>query len=174
MKTLILGGMRSGKSRLAERLAEESGRRVIYIATATAGDEEMRQRIEHHRRQRPGHWLTVEEPLALAARLAEHDAPDRCLLVDCLTLWLTNLLTTPETGHWKRERDALLETLPGLEAELLLVSNETNQGIVPMDALSRRFCDEAGRLHQALAALCDRVVLTVAGLPLTLKGPPPG
>jgi len=172
MKQLILGGVRSGKSRVAERLAMASGLPVTYIATATAGDEEMRARIDHHRAQRPEAWQVVEEPLALAAALRAHAATGHCLLVDCLTLWLTNLLCSDDAGALAREREALLATLPSLPGDIILVSNETGLGIVPADPLSRRFCDEAGRLHQVLAALCDRVIFTVAGLPQVLKGEP--
>ncbi len=170
MRTLILGGARSGKSRLAEKLASESGLEVVYIATAQAQDTEMSARIAHHRARRPAGWVTVEEPLALAAAIAFHAGPGRCLLVDCLTLWLTNLLLHPSAELFARERDALLEILPGLQGRILLVGNETGMGIVPVGELSRRFSDEAGWLHQALAERCDNVLLTVAGLPLTLKG----
>lgn len=172
MKQLILGGVRSGKSRVAERLAMASGLPVTYIATATAGDEEMRTRIDHHRAQRPEAWQVVEEPLALAAALRAHAATGHYLLVDCLTLWLTNLLCSDDAGALAREREALLATLPSLPGDIILVSNETGLGIVPADPLSRRFRDEAGRLHQVLAALCDRVIFTVAGLPQVLKGEP--
>ena len=170
MHSLILGGARSGKSALAERLASESGLEVVYIATAQAFDGEMEARIAHHRASRPAHWLSVEEPLALAQVLAEQAAPGRCLLVDCLTLWLSNLLGAPDPQRFARERQALLEVLPTLPGQVLLVSNEVGQGVVPMGELSRRFVDEAGRLHQALAAQCERVVLVVAGLPMVLKG----
>jgi adenosylcobinamide kinase/adenosylcobinamide-phosphate guanylyltransferase len=168
MKTLILGGVRSGKSRLAEALALRSGLPVTYIATALPGDEEMRQRIEAHRRRRPAGWQVVEEPYALAGALRTHAAAGHCVIVDCLTLWLTQLLCAAE--GLERERDALIEVLPMLEAEIILVGNETGLGIVPPDALSRRFNDEAGRLHQALAECCEHVVFTVAGLPMVLKG----
>lgn len=172
MKTLILGGVRSGKSRLAERLAFESGLPVTYIATATAGDDEMRARIAAHRARRPAIWSVVEEPRALAATLLSHAAPDRCLLVDCLTLWLTNLLTAEDPSALERERSALLDTLPRLSGQLILVSNETNMGVMPLGELTRRYCDEVGELHQDLARICERVVLTVAGLPHVLKGEP--
>jgi len=172
MKTLLLGGVRSGKSRLAERLAIEGGRRVVYVATATAGDEEMARRIETHRERRPPDWMLVEEPLALGRALADLAEPGRCLVVDCLTLWLMNLLTHADPSRLELERAALLDALPGLVGDILLVSNETNMGVIPLGAISRRFCDEAGILHQAIAARCDRVVLTVAGLPQVLKGPP--
>jgi adenosylcobinamide kinase/adenosylcobinamide-phosphate guanylyltransferase len=172
--TLILGGVRSGKTRLAERLAQESGLAVTWIATALAGDEEMAGRIAAHRAHRPAHWGLIEEPVALARTLRTQAAPRRCLVVDCLTLWLTNLLTLPGLGPGRlaRERADLLAALPGLPGELVLVANETNLGVIPLGELSRRFCDEAGALHQDLARACDRVVMTVAGLPLTLKGPP--
>lgn len=170
MKTLILGGVRSGKSRLAERLAVESGLPVTYIATATAGDDEMRARIAAHRARRPATWSVVEEPRALAATLHSHAAQDRCLLVDCLTLWLTNLLTAQDATLFDSERTALLDLLPGLPGQLILVSNETNMGVMPLGELTRRYCDEAGRLHQDLAQICERVILTVAGLPHILKG----
>lgn len=168
MKTLILGGMRSGKSRLAEKLAAQSGLEVVYIATAQAHDSEMQARITHHQQSRPAIWRTVEEPLTLAATLQREARHGRLLLVDCLTLWLTNLLLHPEA--FDRERQALLETFTELPGELIMVSNETGLGIVPMGELTRRYCDEAGWLHQDLAARSDRVIFTVAGLPHYLKG----
>ena len=171
-KTLILGGVRSGKSRLAERLAADSGLPVTYIATAMAQDDEMHARIAVHRARRPEHWHLVEESLRLAPVLSRHAAPGRCVLVDCLTLWLTNLLTTEDTYALERERTALLEVLPGLRGQIILVSNETNMGVTPLGELSRRYCDAAGQLHQELARVCDRVMLTVAGLPHILKGEP--
>ena len=170
MKTLILGGARSGKSALAETIAHDSGREVVYIATAQPADAEMRERIEHHRARRPGHWLGVEEPAALAIALRNHVGQERCVLVDCLTLWLSNLLADPDQSRFERERDALLDVLPALPGEIVLVSNEVGLGIVPMGALTRRFVDEAGRLHQAIARQCDRVLFVAAGLPLALKG----
>jgi adenosylcobinamide kinase / adenosylcobinamide-phosphate guanylyltransferase len=172
MKTLILGGVRSGKSRLAERLAIHSALPVTLVATARAGDVEMTARIEAHRSRRPKDWALVEEPLALADALRRHSRPDGCLIVDCLTLWLTQLLCESGPGRVEQETAALLETLPHLAGHILLIGNETNLGVMPMDELSRRYCDAAGTLHQALARLCDRVVLTVAGLPWTLKGEP--
>lgn len=169
MRTLILGGARSGKSRLAERMAQESGFAVTYIATAQAQDAEMAQRIDAHRARRPAHWACIEEPFALAAALRAHAAPGRCLLVDCLTLWLTNLLHS-DTAVFDRERAALLAALPELPGQTILVSNETGMGVVPLGDLTRRYCDEAGWLHQELATRCEQVLLTVAGIPLTLKG----
>ena len=172
LKTLILGGVRSGKSRLAERLAFESNLPVTYIATATAQDDEMRARIAAHRVQRPNHWYLVEEPILLAKVLEEHATNGHCVLVDCLTLWLTNLLMAENAILFERERAALLAVLPRLAGKLILVSNETNMGVTPLGELSRRYCDEAGRLHQEIAQACEQVILTVAGLPHVLKGGP--
>ena len=169
MKQLILGGGRSGKSSLAEQRASESGLVVSYIATATAGDEEMAARIAQHQARRPSHWSIVEEPLRLAQALQQHAAPDHCLLVDCLTLWLTNLLCAEDEELFKRERAAFLLTLPTLPGHIILVSNEVGMGIVPMGELSRRFSDEAGWLNQEVAKICARVTLMVAGLPFPLK-----
>ncbi|MGE7137337.1 bifunctional adenosylcobinamide kinase/adenosylcobinamide-phosphate guanylyltransferase [Luteibacter sp. NPDC031894] len=169
MLSLVLGGARSGKSALAERLAIASGREVVYVATAQALDAEMSERIAHHRSRRPTGWRLVEEPLALADTLASHARDDRFVLVDCLTLWLSNLLGAEDASRFERERDALLQAraLPG---DVCFVSNEVGLGITPLGELTRRFVDEAGRLHQALAQRCDRVVFVAAGLPLTLKG----
>lgn len=182
-RTLLLGGARSGKSALAERLARESGKQVVYLATAHAGDGEMAARIEHHRARRPTEWETVEEATALADRLRELCAPGRIVLVDCLTLWLTNLLFAegqvyPELGPvtlpalFAQERAALLAWLDNAEGEVIFVSNEVGMGIVPFGAVSRCFADEAGRLNQEVAARCERVLFVAAGLPLVLKGPP--
>ncbi len=170
MLQLILGGARSGKSRLAERLAAESALPVTYIATSQPLDGELNERVALHRQRRPAHWQLIEEPLALARVLRENAATDACLLVDCLTLWLTNLLMLDDAERLQVEREALLLSLAQLPGEIIFVSNETGLGIVPLGELTRRYVDEAGWLHQALAERCQRVVLTVAGLPLTLKG----
>ena len=170
MLQLILGGARSGKSRLAEKLAAESGCAVTYIATSQPLDGEMNERVRHHRERRPAHWALIEEPIELARVLREHARADACLLVDCLTLWLTNLLMLEDPQRLNSERDALLQCLAELPGEIVFVSNETGMGVVPLGELTRRYVDEAGWLHQALAERCQRVVLTVAGLPLTLKG----
>ena len=171
MLTLILGGARSGKSRHAQTLAEASGRAVTVVATARAGDAEMAARIARHRAERPAHWRTVEEPRALADALAGLDRADGLVLVDCLTLWLLNLLEAGEEV-FRRERVALLARLPGLAGEVVLVANEVGLGVVPLGELSRRFVDEAGWLNQALARQADRVVFVAAGLPVPLKGQP--
>ena len=163
---LIIGGARSGKSSLAESRARESGLEVAYIATATAGDAEMAERIAHHRLRRPAQWRTIEEPLRLAASLRVEAASNRCVLVDCVTLWLTNLLLGP---GFEPERSLLLDALPTLPGRVILVSNEVGWGVVPPNELGRRFADEPGRLNQALAAASRRVTLVAAGLPLELK-----
>ena len=168
--SLILGGVKSGKSRLAEQQALDSGLTVSYIATAHAGDKEMQQRISHHQQSRPSHWQTIEEPLHLAAMIQQHNHPKHCVLVDCLTLWLTNLLLHQDDKLLKSEVDALVNTIKDLDCTLIMVSNETNMGIVPVGELSRRYCDEIGLLHQQLAQQCDSVILTIAGLPHILKG----
>jgi len=170
MRELILGGVRSGKSRMAEQHALACGLPVVYVATAQARDAEMQQRILQHQVRRPDDWLSVEAGQNLAEVLRREAAQQRCLLVDCITLWLTQLLCDADESTLHREAAALLEVLPDLPGQIILVSNETNMGIVPMGELSRRYCDEAGRLHQQIAALCDRVILMVAGLPLIMKG----
>jgi len=173
VKELILGGVRSGKSRLAEQRARRSALQVVYIATAiAAGDAELEERIREHRLRRPAGWTVVEEPLALGSTLRAHARAERCLIVECLTLWLTNLLCTAP-DRFEPERLSLLDTLPDLAGEIILVSNETGLGVVPQGELARRFVDLSGELHQRLAAMCDRVTLTVAGLPHLLKGTHP-
>ena len=172
MLELILGGARSGKSRLAERLATQSGLAVTYIATSQALDGEMSARIQHHRQRRPSDWGLVEEPLELARALRDNAAPGRCLLVDCLTLWLTNLLMLEDDTRLAMQRDAFLEALAELPGRIILVSNETGLGVVPLGELTRRYVDEAGWLHQAVAERAERVLFTVAGLPMLLKGEP--
>ena len=169
MKSLVLGGARSGKSHYAQQLVSESQQRVIYIATAHPGDAEMMARIERHKHDRPSHWVIVEEEIALADVIQRHDASDTYILVDCLTLWLTNLLSENDGALLQSEIDKLLSVLSDLKGNIVFVSNEVGQGIMPMGELSRRFVDEAGRLHQVLAKLSDQVVLLVAGLPQKLK-----
>ncbi|MHC1479122.1 bifunctional adenosylcobinamide kinase/adenosylcobinamide-phosphate guanylyltransferase [Frateuria aurantia] len=170
MKRLVLGGARSGKSAWAEAQAAATGCPVTYLATAEARDEGMRQRIAQHRQRRPGHWACVEEPVALAAQLQARAEDGGVILVDCLTLWLTNLLCCPDPLRLEQEREALLQVLPELPGEIILVSTEVGLGVVPMGELSRRFVDEAGLLHQRLACLCEQVVFVAAGLPLAMKG----
>ncbi len=163
--TFVLGGARSGKSRYAESLVTQLPTPWIYVATAQALDEEMRERIERHRAQRVAGWITMEAPLDIAVALdAAGAAP---VLVDCLTLWLTNvMLRDPQA---KDLTVTLMEALRRRTAPTVLVSNETGLGIVPDNALARRFRDESGLLHQLIGALANRVVLMVAGLPLSVK-----
>ncbi len=170
MITLILGGVRSGKSKLAEQWAKDSELNVCYIATSEPLDNEMSDRVMLHRERRPTQWGLVEEPILLADALLSAATKDTCILVDCLTLWLTNLLMKDDDALFAREKQALLDVIPTLPGKLIMVSNETNMGIVPMGELSRKYCDEAGWLHQSIAELSDQVVLTVAGLPHVLKG----
>ncbi|KEA65125.1 Adenosylcobinamide-phosphate guanylyltransferase [Marinobacterium lacunae] len=168
MIRFITGGARSGKSSRAEQLAAASGREVVYIATAEARDGEMSERLAMHRARRPSNWQTVEEPLALPEVIRSRQGEGICLLVDCLTLWVTNLLLADRDMQVHRE--TLLSALEVAKGEIILVSNETGMGVVPMGELSRRFVDESGWLHQAVAAQADQVVLMVAGLPLVVKG----
>lgn len=170
MRELILGGVRSGKSKLAEQHALATTLPVVYVATAQVRDAEMQARIAHHRARRPASWRVIEVGQNLAEILRTEARLDRCILVDCLTLWLSQLLCDADENVLRDELQALLEALPNLPGEIILVSNETNMGIVPLGELSRRYCDEMGRLHQQLGAICDRVILTVAGLPLIVKG----
>ena len=181
MRELIFGGARSGKSALAEKRAQESGLQVVYVATAQALDGEMQRRIAHHRARRPASWGLVESPLNLAVTLRQHAAPETCLLVDCLTLWLSNVLFAGDAARqaeageavdcplFRDEVQALVDTLPQLPGRIIMVSNEVGWGIVPMHAVSRLFADEQGRLNQRVAAVCDRVTLVAAGMPLVLK-----
>ncbi|MEQ1087668.1 bifunctional adenosylcobinamide kinase/adenosylcobinamide-phosphate guanylyltransferase [Acinetobacter seifertii] len=170
MLQLILGGARSGKSRLAEQTAISTQLPVTYVATAQALDPEMQSRIAHHQNQRPAHWSLIEEPLFLANALKKIDQPNQIILVDCLTLWLTNLLLLDDQTVQQFECEQLLKVLPTLESEIILVSNETGLGVVPLGEISRRFVDESGRLHQALGQIADKVVFCVAGFPMILKG----
>lgn len=170
MIQFILGGARSGKSRLAEQTAIASNKPVTYIATAQAWDNEMQERIVHHQAQRPAAWTLVEEPLHLAACLKQLDQAGHVILVDCLTLWMSNLLMQKDENIQSDECAQLLQVLPSLQSEILLVSNETGLGVVPMGQISRKFVDESGRLHQQLGQIADKVIFCVAGFPMILKG----
>lgn len=167
--TLVLGGARSGKSRFAEALVTASGLSRVYVATAEAFDGEMRQRIASHRARRTGDWRTVEAPRDLAGVLDAETAPQNAVLVDCLTLWLSNaLLADADVEH---EADGLLDALSRARGPVVLVSNEVGAGVVPDNALARAFRDHQGVLNQRVAAMADRVTLVTAGLPLDLKLP---
>jgi adenosylcobinamide kinase/adenosylcobinamide-phosphate guanylyltransferase len=167
--TLILGGARSGKSGYAEKLVLASGLTPVYVATAQPLDAEMAARIAEHRARRDSRWRTVEEPLDLADALERECRPDHAVLVDCLTLWLTNLMIAERPVRADMAR--LIELLPALPGTLLLVSNEVGLGVVPTDAMARAFIDHAGWLHQRIAVQADVVILMAAGLPVHLKSP---
>ena len=167
--TLVLGGARSGKSRHAERLVLASCSAPVYVATAQALDAEMAARIAQHRARRGSSWRTVEEPLDLMGVLLRECGPDHAVLVDCLTLWLTNLMVAQRPVQ--ADSACLLERLPALPGTLVLVSNEVGLGVVPADAMARAFIDHAGSLHQRIAEQADVVVFMAAGLPLHLKSP---
>ena len=166
---LILGGARSGKSSFAERLVErittQKGTQKVYIATATAGDEEMSKRIQRHKEQRTGQWQVNEEQTDLASLLNNATA-EHCILIDCLTLWLSNCLYKE---CWAEQRTHFLDALEDCQADVIMVSNEVGSGITPMGELSRQFVDESGWLHQTLAQQCSHVSLIVAGLENSLK-----
>ncbi|OBT07875.1 bifunctional adenosylcobinamide kinase/adenosylcobinamide-phosphate guanylyltransferase [Vibrio sp. UCD-FRSSP16_10] len=182
---LVLGGARSGKSRYGESIAKqyaEQGLRCIYIATATALDDEMTERIARHQQDRVDsklNWQLLEAPLELASTLQQYSADDSVILVDCLTLYLTNHLIAGEEAQsdeqggqddsWQQQKQALLACLPQLKGQVIFVSNEVGSGIVPLGELTRRFADEAGWLNQAIAQQADKVSLVVAGIPLSLK-----
>lgn len=170
-RVLVLGGARSGKSRLAQQWAEAASTARVLVATAQAFDDEMRGRIAHHQSERDSSWRVEEAPLDLVSAIRATSAPDRVVLVDCLTLWLSNIMLDGRNAE--HETDALLDELKSLEGPLLLVSNEVGQGIVPATALGRAFRDEQGRLNQRIAAACDAVILVAAGCPVLLKPAPP-
>jgi adenosylcobinamide kinase/adenosylcobinamide-phosphate guanylyltransferase len=167
--TLVTGGARSGKSRYAESLITASPPPWIYVATAQAGDAEMAARIAEHRKRRPANWTIVEVPHELAGAFSHIDGGVP-VLVDCLTLWLSNRLLAD--ADVEKETEKLAGVLAHRSGPLVLVTNEVGSGIVPDNALARRFRDAQGRLNQRMAALADRVVLVVAGLPLVVKGHP--
>ena len=165
---LVLGGARSGKSAFAEMLVAETGLSRHYSATGGAWDDEMRDRIAKHREDRGKGWETHEEPLALAERIADVAREDRAVLIDCLTLWLTNLML--EERDIPQEFASLLLAVKDAPGRLVFVSNEVGLGIVPENRMAREFRDHAGRLHQQVAALVPNVYFIAAGLPLKMKG----
>ena len=166
--TLVLGGARTGKSRYAQKLAERASA-VAFVATAKAVDDEMREKILRHRHERPKNWRTFEEPLDLAQIIAEHASRFDLLLVDCLTLFVANILEENPTRAEARITD-FLDSLRTASACIVLVSNEVGSGVVPAYPLGRRFRDALGELNQKVAAIADNVVLMIAGLPMALKG----
>jgi adenosylcobinamide kinase/adenosylcobinamide-phosphate guanylyltransferase len=170
---LVLGGARSGKSAYAEKLALESGLAVSYVATAQIYDSEFKSRVQHHQDRRPASWALFEEPHYLAQTLSRLAAPNKCLIVDCLTLWLAQWIcpdcNPPQDSSWETERVALLSVLSTLTGTIILVSNEVGMGIVPLGAINRQFQDEQGRLNQAVATVANHATFVAAGLPLKLK-----
>lgn len=178
MIELILGGARSGKSRLAESHAlstfhseQFQSQKMVYVATAMAHDDEMVERIKHHQKNRAEQWQLIEEPIELGKILKGCDQKGNIILIECLTLWLTNLLCHSDKKILNAEKQKFIEQLKLSQAEVIMVSNETGMGVVPMGELSRRYVDEAGFLHQELAQISDRVTLVIAGLEQTLKEP---
>lgn len=175
-KHLILGGVKSGKSRYAENRVKQflsehniAAESVCLIATAESLDEAMAQRIEKHQAQRPSNWQVIEEPLYLAEALEKASTTASIILIDCLTLWLTNLLMKENENFLARELEQFTNAVQRCQVSLIMVSNETNMGIMPLGQLTRDYCDRAGILHQKLAMICGSVDLVVAGLPLALK-----
>jgi len=183
---LILGGTRAGKSRVAELRARsaflnnpQQYKNLLYVATAEIYDNEIAERIKHHQQRRSDHWQLIEEPLKLGSVLNQHNHSDTIILIECLTMWLTNLLCEPEAeldsdienSSFFSEKKQFIEQLQRSEARIIIVSNETGLGIVPLGELTRRYVDEAGMLHQLLAKMSERVTLVVAGLEHDLKAP---
>lgn len=177
MKTLIIGGARSGKSAYAEQIVLASQLEPLYIATASAHDDEMEGRIHLHQQRRGDQWQTIEEPLFLTETLKQHSNERHYILVDCLTLWLTNLQgqlwhddANASVNEIENKQDELCDSITELAGKIIFVSNEVGQGIVPMGELSRQFCDLSGRLHQRIAKQCDQVIHMIAGIPQIIKG----
>jgi len=181
MKTLVLGGVKSGKSRYAENRLQEriharkfADEQITVIVTGQALDQAMAERIARHQQQRPSGWHVIEAPLALPETILAAQKQAGIIMVDCLTLWLTNLLMQDDVAKLNAALDQLIDVVTSCQADLVLVSNETNMGIMPLGQLTRDYCDQIGILHQRLAAICSEVVLVVAGLPLVLKIADPG
>lgn len=166
---LVTGGARSGKSKYAEQRAGELGDRRLYVATAEANDDEMTQRIMEHKKRRGDAWATIEEPVELSSALLAQRGRTDCILVDCVTLWLSNLVLHRDGTFAGKKVEELLETLPRLDFHVVLVTNEIGWGIVPDNALARQFRDLAGWANQRIAAAANEVVLTVVGIPMTVK-----
>ena len=176
---LVLGGARSGKSSFAESLALATEKKVFYVATATAGDNEMQQRIARHQQSRPQTWQLIEEPLKLSEVFEKIDTEECFFIIECMTLWLSNWLCADDGNGFIKEKENFLEIIQQAQSaraqsdqsnlDIVIVSNEVGSGIVPLGELSRQFVDEAGWLNQALAKVADKVTLVAAGCPLTLK-----
>jgi adenosylcobinamide kinase / adenosylcobinamide-phosphate guanylyltransferase len=168
---LVLGGAKSGKSSFALKICNDLNKKHVFLATAQALDQEMKERIRRHQAERGDRWTTVEEPLELVARIRELDRDDTVILIDCLTLWLNNLFMKYETEHDAvyQAIEELAALLPDIRGAVVMVSNEVGAGIVPENSLSRRFRDTAGLLNQRMARLARKVVVTFAGLAMVLK-----
>lgn len=165
--SLVIGGARSGKSRFGEHLALSLNENPLYIATAEIHDEEMQDRIDLHRQDRDERWTTLEEPINIAPIITSHSTSDKTILLDCLTLWLSNLMG--QDRDIEKETATLCQTLEKYQGNIILVANEVGQGIVPDNALARQFRDHAGRLNQSIAQVADNVIYMVAGLPMIAK-----
>ena len=164
---LVIGGARSGKSHFAETLAKKTADAVVYIATATAGDDEMKERIAHHQQTRPKEWQLVEETLYLSNIIQQQS--NKTLLIDCMTLWLSNWLCSDQPESWSQEKQKFIHQLVDYKSDIIIVSNEVGSGIIPLGKLNRAFVDQAGWLNQAIAKIANKVTLVVAGLPVSLK-----
>ncbi|CUB02819.1 bifunctional adenosylcobinamide kinase/adenosylcobinamide-phosphate guanylyltransferase [Marinomonas fungiae] len=171
MKHLVLGGVRSGKSQFAERWIAEQRKQIVYIATSQVWDGSMAERIAKHQSYRPDHWHTIEEPITLADTLKKvaSEQPESGVIVECCSLWLTNLLCAENEAQLTQEREQFLAVLENYPLPVILVSAEVGLGIMPINALARRYGDEIGVLNQRMAQICDQVTLVTAGLPMTLK-----
>ena len=168
MIELVVGGARSGKSRYALKAAEALSPRPVFVATATADDAAMEARIRRHRKERGAHWGLLEVPFDLAS-VIRSAVPEDVMVVDCLTLWISNWLCSADPGSWPKERAAFLAALTETRSKVFLVSNEVGMGVVPMGKLTREFVDQSGWLHQDIAALADRVTLMHFGIPTLIK-----
>jgi len=169
MIQFVLGGTRSGKSRFAQQLAVQSDKQVVYVATATEIDAEMRERIKRHQDERPKDWELVERPYDLAEFFESSCYCDKFIIVDCLTLWLNNLLFRDKDCDVQAHTKQLTNALLACNCNVILVSNEVGLGIIPMGEVSRRFVDEAGRMNQSIANIADEVNLIAAGIPMQLE-----
>lgn len=170
MMTLVLGGARSGKSSYAQQLASNFDLPIIYIATATAIDDEMKERIDHHQHNRPAEWATIESPLELVEAIQNISHHKQTILVDCLTLWINNQIFHDMHQDFPTLFKALVDVCEKSRSNIIFVANEVGLGIIPLGEVSRKFIDEAGRLNQMLAKIADDVVFIAAGIPLVLKG----
>ncbi len=168
---LIIGGAKSGKSRIALDICNSLKRKKIFVATAQALDGEMRERIQRHKEERGGEWVTVEEPINITGKIREYDGPDTAILIDCLTVWISNLFMAYDESlqHVYKSIDKLIEQLARVKGIILVVSNEVGMGIVPENHLARVYRDVAGLLNQRIAHIARRVVAVMAGLPMVLK-----